>query len=128
MYLEVMQIRNVIPWIRSGPISVQDLSPGDLYVDYEGNPLSMFNCFSKKLYDIVSGMIDSNLKVHEKWKNDFPEDIFDLNERQKLYGMAFLARNACFVVTDNLVHFYHVSNCIQDSWWNKNMDKQCFGI
>ena len=53
MYLEVMQIRNVIPWIRSGPISVQDLSPGDLYVDYEGNPFSMFNCFSNYIVELL---------------------------------------------------------------------------
>ena len=36
-FLEVMQIRNAIPWIRAGPIVVQDLSPGDIYVNYEGN-------------------------------------------------------------------------------------------
>ena len=29
--------------------------------------------------------------MHEKWKRDFPEDIFHKGEWQKLYGMAFLA-------------------------------------
>ena len=33
----------------------------------------------------------TRFKIHEKWKRDFPEDTFDLNEWQKLYGVAFLA-------------------------------------
>ena len=41
-FLEVMQIRNAIPWIKFGPIVVQDLSPGDLYVNCEGNPCKYF--------------------------------------------------------------------------------------
>ena len=59
-FLEVMQIRNAIPWIRAGPIVVQNLSPGD--INYEGNPLNVLNCSSKKLYDVVGGTTDLNFK------------------------------------------------------------------
>ena len=31
-------------------------------------PVNILNCSSKKLYDIADGVMDSNTKVHEKWK------------------------------------------------------------
>ena len=51
----------------------------------------MISCSTKKLYEVSGGKTDSHLKIYEKWRRDFPEDTFDLDEWQKLYGMAFLA-------------------------------------
>ena len=86
-----MQIRNAIPWIRLGPINVQNITVGDLYANYEGDPLNVISSSTKKLYQVSGGKTDTHLKNYEKWKRDFPEGIFYLKEWQKLYSMAFLA-------------------------------------
>ena len=82
----------------------------------------MITSSTKTLYEVSGGKIDTHLKIHEKWKRDFPESIFDLNEWQESYGMAFLASKETKVIhlrgeivatpechfcgaTDNLVHF-----------------------
>ena len=90
-FLEVMQIRNAIPWIRLGPINVQNILAGEIYVNYQGEPLNVISCSTKKLYEVCGEKTDFHFKIHEKWKRDFPEDTFDLNEWQKLYSVAFLA-------------------------------------
>ena len=86
-----MQIRNAIPWIGSGPINVQNIPAGDIRVNYQGDPLNVISCSTKKLYEVSGRKTDLHLKIHEKWRRDFPDDTFDLNEWQKLYCMAFLA-------------------------------------
>ena len=53
--------------------------------------MNVISCSTKKLCEVSSRKTDLHLKIHEKWRRDFPEDTFDLNEWQKLYGMAFLA-------------------------------------
>ena len=77
-------------WIRAGPIDVQDLSPGDICVNYEGNHLNILNCSFrtgqstpitlncsfKKLYDIVGGMTDINLKCMRNGRGIFLRRFF----------------------------------------------------
>ena len=36
-FLKVMQIRNAIPWIRLSPFNVQNISVGEIYVNYQGD-------------------------------------------------------------------------------------------
>ena len=67
-----MQIRNAIPWIRWGPINVQNISAWDLYVNYQGDPLNVIRCSTKKWYEVRGRKTDSHFKIH-----------------YKLYGMGF---------------------------------------
>ena len=42
-------------------------------------------------YNVIAGKFNGCYKVHEKWKEDFPEDNFSLQQWQKLYSVAFIS-------------------------------------
>ena len=89
-FLELLQIKRAIPWIRSR-MTIQDISPRDIFICYEEKPLNIFDCSSKMLYNVIAGKINGCYKVHEKWEEDFPEDNFSLQQWQKLYSVAFIS-------------------------------------
>ena len=89
-FLELLQIKRAIPWIRSR-MTIQDISPRDIFICYEEKPLNIFDCSSKMLYNVIAGKFNGCYKVHEKWEEDFPEDNFSLQQWQKLYSVAFIS-------------------------------------
>ena len=88
--LELLQIKRAIPWIKNR-MTIQDISPRDIFICFEEKPLNIFDCSSKMLYNVIVGEFNGCYEVHKKWEENFPEDSFSLQQWQKLYTLAFIS-------------------------------------
>ena len=72
-------------------MTIQDISPRDIFICFEEKPLNIFDCSSKMLYNVIAGKFSGFYKVHKKCEEDFPEDKFGLQQWQKLHSVAFIS-------------------------------------
>ena len=90
-FLDVLQLRAAIPWLRGLVVSDHRPSTYDLLIGYKTKTINLYTLTSKNIYGVLLDNLTHISKAKDKWCQQFPEEQFDGQKWSICYTMAFKA-------------------------------------